>query len=89
MIIPIKSLKNKFNKKNEAETSSFNILNLSFMPYAEQPFAPSKLYRFDELFLKRNGWRLETTVSEIIELVLAVERTNGKSPKSKTGCARA
>lgn len=25
------------------------------------------------LFLKRNGWRLETTVPEIVEMVLAVE----------------
>ncbi|MDQ3180175.1 MAG: Fic family protein [Acidobacteriota bacterium] len=25
------------------------------------------------LFLKRNGWRLETSTSEIVELVLAVE----------------
>ena len=25
------------------------------------------------LFLKRNGWKLETTVSQIIEMVLAVE----------------
>ena len=30
------------------------------------------------LFLKRNGWRLETTVSEIVELVLAVESDRWK-----------
>jgi death on curing protein len=30
------------------------------------------------LFLKRNGWQLETTVSEIIELVLAVESDQWK-----------
>lgn len=31
------------------------------------------------LFLKRNGWRLETTVSEIVELVLAIESDKWKT----------
>jgi death-on-curing protein len=30
------------------------------------------------LFLKRNGWRLETSTSEIVELVLAVESDKWK-----------
>ena len=30
------------------------------------------------LFLKRNGWRLETTVFEIVEMVLAVESDRWK-----------
>lgn len=30
------------------------------------------------LFLKRNGWRLETNVSEIVEMVLAIESDKWK-----------